>query len=134
MKHGLKDMLFLSVFHPCSSVAHSVQIETVPSILMIQITEHPEGCVLSVRAHPGARRNGIQGEVGGCLKVAVTAPADRGKANQALLDVLAIALELRRSQIQVIGGLTQRQKTVLLQGCSKTEAEAKLAALLKTAG
>jgi len=104
------------------------------SAVMIQIIEHAEGCVLFARVQPQARRNGIQGEVGGCLKVAVNAPPDKGKANQALIDVLAIALELRRSQIHVIGGLTQRQKTVLLQGCSKTEAEAKLAALLKTAG
>jgi len=101
---------------------------------MIQVSEHPEGCVLTVKAHPGARRNGIQGEVGGCLKVAVTAPADRGKANQALIHVLGKTLGLRRSQIHLIGGLTQRQKTVLLQGCSRTEAEAKLAAVLKTAG
>jgi|SRR6516162_7895706 uncharacterized protein (TIGR00251 family) len=96
---------------------------------MIQVSEHPEGCVITVKAHPGARRNGIEGEVGGCLKVAVTAPADKGKANQALIDVLSEALGLKRSQIHVIGGLTQRQKTVLLQGCSKPEAEAKLAAL-----
>ena len=102
--------------------------------LMIQLTEHPEGCVLTVKAHPGARRNGIQGEVGGCLKVAVTAPPDKGRANQALIDVLGEALGLRRSQVHVIGGLTQRQKTVLLQGCSKAEAETKLSALLKTAG
>jgi uncharacterized protein (TIGR00251 family) len=99
---------------------------------MIQVSEHPEGCILSVKAHPGARRNGIEGEVGGCLKVAVTAPADRGKANQALIDVLAKALEIRRSQIHVIGGLTQRQKTILLQGCYKSEAEAKLTVLLNS--
>ncbi|HEV2948231.1 MAG TPA: DUF167 family protein [Gemmataceae bacterium] len=98
---------------------------------MIQVSEHPEGCVLSVKAHPGARRNGIQGEVGGCLKVAVTAPADRGKANQALLDLLRDALGLRSSEIQLIGGFTQRQKKVLIRNCSKAQLETKLTALFE---
>ena len=41
---------------------------------MIAITEHAEGCVLPVRAQPGAKRSGVQGERNGALKVAVTAP------------------------------------------------------------
>jgi len=101
------------------------------SAVMIQIIEHAEGCVLFVRAQPQARRNGIQGEVGGCLKVAVTAPADRGKANQALLDILGAALGLRSSEIQLISGFTQRQKKVLIRNCSKAELVTKLTAVLE---
>jgi uncharacterized protein (TIGR00251 family) len=98
---------------------------------MIQIIEHAEGCVLFVRVQPQARRNGIQGEVGGCLKIAVTAAPDKGKANQALLNVLGEALGLRSSQIELIGGFTQRQKKVLIRNCSKAELVTKLTALLE---
>ena len=59
---------------------------------MIPLTEHAEGLVLPVRAQPGARRNGVQGEQAGALKVAVTAPAQDGRANAALVEVLREAL------------------------------------------
>jgi len=98
---------------------------------MIQISDRPEGCVLLVRAQPGARRNGIQGESGGALKIAVSAPPDKGKANQALIEVLQEALGLKKSQIQIISGFTQRQKKVLLRGVSRTHMEPKIAALLE---
>jgi hypothetical protein len=98
---------------------------------MIQIVEHPEGCVLVVRAHPGSRRNAIQGEAGGMLKIAVTAPPHKGKANQAIIEVLRDALGLRSSQIELIGGFTHRQKKVLVRGCSRTQMEIKMAELLR---
>ena len=84
--------------------------------MAIQITERADGCVLGVRAQPGARRNGIVGEQAGALKVAVTAPPDQGRANEALVDVLADALGLKRSQIELISGPTSRQKKFLVRG------------------
>ena len=49
---------------------------------MIAVTDHAEGCVLPVRAQPGARRAGVQGEQAGALKIAVTAPPEDGRANR----------------------------------------------------
>ncbi|HZZ78153.1 MAG TPA: DUF167 domain-containing protein [Gemmataceae bacterium] len=85
---------------------------------MIQITEHAQGCVVSVRAQPGARRNAIVGEQAGALKVAVTAPPDKGRANDAIIEVLAEALGLKRSQVELVAGPTSRAKKVLLHGMS----------------
>lgn len=82
---------------------------------MIAITQTAEGCILPVRAQPGARRNGIVGEQAGALKVAVTAPADQGKANKALVEVLAEAFGLKKSQVELIGGATSRSKKFLLR-------------------
>jgi uncharacterized protein (TIGR00251 family) len=98
---------------------------------MIEISKHPEGCVLSVRVQPGARRNGIQGEGAGALRVAVTAPPDRGKANHALVVVLREALGLKNSQIQLIGGLTHRQKRLLIRDYSADHLRKKIAAKLE---
>lgn len=97
---------------------------------MIEVSEHPEGCILVVRAQPGARRNGIQGEAAGMLKIAVTARPDKGKANQAIVDVLRDALGFRNSQVELIGGFTHRQKKLLIRDCSKAQLAAKITALL----
>jgi uncharacterized protein (TIGR00251 family) len=82
---------------------------------VIAISEHPEGYVLPVRAQPGARRSGVQGEQAGALKVAVTAPQQDGRANEALVEALREALGVRRSQIELIGGSTGRDKRFLIR-------------------
>ena len=98
---------------------------------MIEIGEHPEGCLLSVRAQPGARKEGIKGAHGGALKVAVTAPADRGRANQALIEVLCQALGLKASQVELLSGHTSRQKRFLIREMTKAELVARMEKLIK---
>jgi len=96
---------------------------------MIALVDHAEGWVLPVRAQPGARRNGIQGEHDGALKVAVNAPPQDGRANDALVAVLRESLGLKRSQIELIAGQTARDKRFLIRGLSRAELQTKLAAL-----
>ena len=96
---------------------------------MIALVDHAEGCILPVRAQPGARRAGVQGEQNGALKVAVNAPPQDGRANDALAAVLRDALGLKRSQIELIAGQTARDKRFLIRGHSRAELQAKLAAL-----
>ena len=93
---------------------------------MIAVTEHAEGCVLAVRAQPGARRAGVQGEQAGALKIAVTAPPEDGRANRALLEELRKYLGLKRSQVELVGGATSRDKRFLIRGLTRAELQAKL--------
>ncbi len=93
---------------------------------MIEISPHAEGCVMSVRAQPGARRNAVVGEQAGALKVAVTAPPDKGRANEAIIEGLAEAFGLKRSQVELLSGATSRQKKFLLRGISRSELLGKL--------
>jgi uncharacterized protein (TIGR00251 family) len=97
---------------------------------VIVITEHAEGCVLPVRAQPGARKAGVLGEQGGALKVAVTAPPEDGRANKALTEALRDLLGLKRSQVELLGGETSREKKFLVRGVPKSELERRLSALL----
>ncbi len=97
---------------------------------MIPITDHAEGCVLPIRAQPGARRAGVQGEQAGALKVAVTAPPQDGRANQALVEELRKALGVKRSQVELVGGQTSRDKRFLIRGLTRAELEGRLTALL----
>ena len=98
---------------------------------MIAITEHAEGCVLPVRAQPGAKRNGVQGEQNGALKVSVTAPPEDGRANAALVAVLREALGVKRSQVALLSGQTSREKKFLIRGIKKAELEHLLVALVE---
>jgi uncharacterized protein (TIGR00251 family) len=99
---------------------------------MIALVEHAEGWVLPVRAQPGARRAGVQGEQAGVLKVAVLTPPQDGRANQALAEALREALGLKRSQVELIAGQTGRDKRFLIRGLTRAELESRLAALSRT--
>jgi uncharacterized protein (TIGR00251 family) len=98
---------------------------------VIQITAHAEGAVLLVRAQPGARKTGILGEQAGALKVAVTAPPEDGRANKALVEALRQALDLKRSQVELLSGQTSRDKRFLIRGCTPTQLQARVSALEK---
>src|SRR5262245_24861873 len=88
---------------------------------MIAITPHEDGCLLLVRAQPGARKNAVIGEHGGMLKVAVTAPPEDGRANEALVNLLREWLDLKRSQVELAGGPTNRNKAFLIRGLDVTQ-------------
>ncbi len=88
---------------------------------MIQLESSAQGVVLPVRAQAGARKNGIQGEHDGALKVSVTQAPEKGKANKAIVTVLAKQLRLRKSQIELISGETSAQKRFIIAGVSVEE-------------
>jgi uncharacterized protein (TIGR00251 family) len=97
---------------------------------VIELGEHADGCVLPVRAQPGARKAGVLGEQGGALKVAVTAPPEDGRANKALTEALRAALGLKRSQVELLSGDKSRDKKFLVRGVTGAELRAKLESLL----
>jgi uncharacterized protein (TIGR00251 family) len=95
---------------------------------MIELASHPEGVVLSVKAQPGSKKNELRGEQNGMLKVCVTQIAERGKANKAIVEVLAKSLKLRRSQIELIAGELQSNKKFLIREVTVNELAERLAA------
>jgi uncharacterized protein YggU (UPF0235/DUF167 family) len=81
---------------------------------MIDLAPHDRGTVLSVRAQPNARKNGILGERAGALRVGVTVAPEKGKANAAIAEVLAEALDCRASSLVLISGEAARSKRFLV--------------------
>jgi uncharacterized protein (TIGR00251 family) len=80
-----------------------------------------EGLRVFVRLQPKARRQGIEGivtEPDGrtALKVAVTAAPESGKANTALVALLGKSWRLPKSAFEIVGGASDRRKTLLLRG------------------
>jgi uncharacterized protein (TIGR00251 family) len=94
---------------------------------MIAVTPHPEGATLAVRAQPGAKKNGVLGEQAGALKVAVTAPPEDGRANEALVEVLREWLGVRRSAVELISGKSNRNKVFLIRGVTAEDLAARVA-------
>ena len=88
---------------------------------MIEIEESANGVRLPVQAQPKANKNGLVGIHNGRLKVAVTQAPEKGKANDALVKVLASSLGLRRSQIELVSGATSSKKTLLITGVELPE-------------
>lgn len=97
---------------------------------MIALADHADGCVLPVRAQPGARRAGVQGERNGALKLSVTAPPEDGRANDALVELLHELLDVKRSQVELLSGATARDKRFLIRGLTRAQVQDRLAPLL----
>jgi len=80
-----------------------------------------DGVRVAIRLTPRARRNRVEGlaaEAGGgvALKVAVTAVPEAGKANEALIALLAKEWRVPKSSIGVVRGATDRHKTLHVAG------------------
>jgi uncharacterized protein (TIGR00251 family) len=94
----------------------------------------PDGLLLTVRVTPNAAADRIEGleiraDGQAVLRMRVAAVPDRGKANAAVVALLARALGLPKSAISVVSGDTARLKTLRLAGDAQ-----RLAAVLDALG
>ncbi|MBV8392211.1 MAG: DUF167 domain-containing protein [Alphaproteobacteria bacterium] len=82
---------------------------------MTLLRRGPSGVTIELTVQPRARRNALVLSDAG-LKVQVTAPAEDGKANRAVIDLLAEAWRFPKSTFAVIKGATARRKTLAVAG------------------
>jgi uncharacterized protein (TIGR00251 family) len=71
-----------------------------------------------VRVQPRARTNEIAGEREGILLVRVSAPPVEGRANEAVLRLIARSLRIARGRVSILRGEGSREKTVRVEGFS----------------
>jgi uncharacterized protein (TIGR00251 family) len=90
------------------------------------ISDFPGGAKLTVRAQPRASRSEVVGAHGNALKVRLAAPPVEGAANEELRRLLAKALGIPRSQIEVSQGLSSRTKVIRLHGMGPEEVRSRL--------
>jgi len=67
---------------------------------------------IQVQARPGSGRNRIIRVSERALVVAINAPAEKGKANEELIDFLAREVDVPRSSIEIVRGAGARMKLV----------------------
>ncbi|HEY8103927.1 MAG TPA: DUF167 domain-containing protein [Gaiellaceae bacterium] len=82
---------------------------------------------LRLRVAPGASRAAVVGRHGDAWKVRVAAAPERGKANEAVLTLLADTLAVPRSNVTLVSGGGSRDKIVELEGITAEEIERRLA-------
>ncbi|WP_340675327.1 DUF167 domain-containing protein [Paraperlucidibaca sp.] len=81
---------------------------------------------LSVKVVPGASKSEISGWLGDALKIRVAAQPEKGKANAAVVLVLATSLGLPEKSVSVVSGKTSQHKVVEIQGLSNEQVRHKL--------
>ena len=65
---------------------------------------------------PGSSRTEIVGWLGDCLKMKVTAPPEKGKANQAVIELLSEKLGLNQEFIAMVHGSSTQRKVIEING------------------
>lgn len=69
--------------------------------------------IISVNVKPNCRENKVTNE-NGLISVRIHAPAQDGKANKAVVEFLADVMDIPRSYIEIVGGLTSPNKTIAI--------------------
>ncbi|NIA24175.1 MAG: hypothetical protein GWP04_01255 [Gammaproteobacteria bacterium] len=89
---------------------------------------HPEGTEVTVWVVPGASRTEVAGLHDGALRVRVAAPPEGGKANKAVVRMIAEKTGVR---VRLMSGTASRRKRLLIEGLTPREAAK---SLLSSAG
>jgi uncharacterized protein (TIGR00251 family) len=87
---------------------------------------------ISVTVSPGSARTELVGKHGDGWRARIAAPPERGRANDALVELLADALAVPRSSVRVVSGLAAKKKVVEVDGLAAAEAERRLSRALSS--
>ena len=83
---------------------------------MEPVASHAEGVTVRIRVVPGASRTELKGRYGDLIKIRVSAPAEGGRANRAVVDLLE---ELVGGSAEIVKGLSAQSKMVLIRGVDR---------------
>jgi uncharacterized protein (TIGR00251 family) len=97
------------------------------SIVENYLTEGKEGnLLLKVKVTPGSSSSSVIGVVNDCLRVSLRSAPEKGKANKELVEVLAAFFNTKRAAIEVVSGLTSRQKLIRISNLDYETARKRL--------
>jgi len=92
----------------------------------VQVTEKDGTVSFAVRVQPRASRDEIVGEYQDGLKVRLTAPPVDGRANDALIHLLAARLGVPAGHVAIVAGAGSRRKLINVAGIDLADAIARL--------
>ena len=84
------------------------------------------GCTVNLKVQPGASRNRISVAGDGVVLLSVTAPPHDGRANAAVVALLATRLGVAKSRLRIVRGHASRHKVVEVEGIAGAELERRL--------
>lgn len=97
---------------------------------MIAFQQVGQGIIVPCLVNPRARHSGLVGIHDGHLKVSVTSSPERGRANSAVVKLLAVQLGLKRTQVELVAGTTTRRKQIRFTGIDLPSLSQKIASRL----
>ena len=86
--------------------------------------------VLNVKVVPAGSRDRIVGRLGDAIKVQVSAAPERGKANAAVIKLIAATVGLRENQVQIVRGHAQPRKTLQIEGIDQAQLDRRISEFL----
>jgi uncharacterized protein len=79
--------------------------------------------VIRLHVQPGAGRTAVVGRHGDAVKVRVAAPPEGGRANDAVVALIAASFDVKLAQVSLISGQSSRAKRVQISDISESELE-----------
>lgn len=86
--------------------------------MSVELADCAGGVSIPVKVRAAARRTGVVGEHDGALRIEVAVAPEKGKANDAVIALLAKSFHVPKSSIELIRGATSSSKIVLIKGAT----------------
>lgn len=84
--------------------------------MKIPFNKTKNGIIINVKVQPRSSRKGIDGVIGGILKIRLTSAPVDGAANEQLVEVISEELNVKKSSVRIIRGLSSRHKVIEISG------------------
>lgn len=94
--------------------------------LLINFTEKDDFLIFDVRVVPRASKTEIVGEFGGALKVRIASPPIDGAANTELVKLLSKKFGVSKSDIEIVGGETSKNKRIQIYNLKRKDFQNKI--------
>jgi uncharacterized protein len=88
---------------------------------MIKIREMKDGIIIPAKIQPNSSKERVMGEYNEKLKITVTSPPEKGKANKAIVKALAKWLNIKISDIHIISGEKSKDKEIFVRNITEED-------------
>ena len=92
----------------------------------LKISQDNKDVIFTAKIIPGSSKTSLAGILGGMLKIKIAAPAEKGKANKAVIDFLSEKIGVKKNNIAIISGQSSPVKQIRISGISANELLSKL--------
>jgi uncharacterized protein (TIGR00251 family) len=92
----------------------------------VDLQEKDGAVTLRVRVQPRASRDEAAGELGGAIKLRITAPPVDGKANEAIRRLIARMVGVSQSEVEIVSGQSSRDKLIRIHNVTAEQVRARL--------
>lgn len=83
---------------------------------MLEISRKGDACSFGISVKTSSKNSRIIGEESGILKIEVTAPPVEGKANGAIVKLIARSLDVAPSRVSIVAGQKSKKKRIAVSG------------------